>query len=110
MCGPLIFLHDRFLVSRGFAWVFIAAVIGYGTYTVVSPVPQPAFDTSGPPLSPSLLAVARDWELQNVVNVVSAVRAEYSLPLLARRALRHARTGSYELSRLGLFAISRSTR
>src|SRR5260221_14466691 len=36
-------------------------------------------------------------------------RAECSLPLLARRALRHARTGSYALSRLGLFAISRRT-
>src|SRR5258708_26896018 len=35
--------------------------------------------------------------------------AEYSLPLLAHRALRHARTRSYELSRLGLFAISRRT-
>src|SRR5260221_1423270 len=39
--------------------------------------------------------------LQNLVNVIRHPRAECSLPLLARRASRHARTGSYELSRLG---------
>jgi hypothetical protein len=34
----LIFLHDPVLVSSVFAWVFIAAVIGYRTYALVGPV------------------------------------------------------------------------